>query len=140
MKYLVTVLLMMMSLSSLAQKISISKDEVYIDDRRCLTIDKEDNYSYTLYDKDKSEICFSRTVQSTLFAGSYTVVAFTSEGKKISTTDIYYKPSRLIEKLLMTGVIEGCVFQPEMVDKFILKYDDAIEKRPIYSVDVNTSD
>jgi len=130
-KYTLTALLLMLSISIIhAQKIKIKKGIIYVDGEKCLSTDGYP-VNTTFYDINGEEIIFMKYLDDPKDGETYSKVTFLDQKISFTTKSYIFTRKMLLRRLLANKTIENCKLIPEKVERFILKYDENIEKDDI---------
>lgn len=129
-KQSLTILFLMLSISMMqAQKIKIKKGVIYIDGETCLTTEGYP-VNTSFYDVDGEEIIFMKYLK-TKKEETYAKVTFLDQKISLTSKSIIFTRKMLLRRLLASKVIENCKLNPDNIERFILKFDEQIEKEDI---------
>ena len=129
-KNILTILLLVLSINTiLGQKIKIKKGNIFIDGTKCLSTDG-DPLNISFYDIEGEEIIFMKYLD-TKYGENYMKVTFLDQKLSLTSKSIVFTRKMLIRRLLATKTIEDCKLNPDKVERFILKFDENIEKDDI---------
>ena len=135
-KYIVTVILIMLSISIInAQKIKIKKGVIFIDDVKCLSTDG-DPVNISFYDIDGEEFIFMKYLDDRRDGENYMKITFLDQKLSLTSKSFIFTKKMLIKRLLSSKTIENCKLNPDKVERFILKYDEDVEREDI-NVNIN---
>ncbi|WP_452232512.1 hypothetical protein [Lacinutrix sp. MEBiC02595] len=130
-KHILTVLILMLSISMMqAQKIKIKKGVIYVDGTECLSTEGYP-VKTSFYDLDGEEIIFMKYLE-TKRGESYAKVTFLDEKLSLTSKSIIFTRKMLLRRLLASKVIENCKLNPDKIARFILKFDEQVEKEDIH--------
>jgi len=129
-KHSLTILFLTLCMSMLqAQKIKIKKGVIYVDGESCLTTEGYP-VNTSFYDLDGDEIIFMKYLENTK-GETYAKVTFLDQKLSLTSKSIVFTRKMLLRRLLASKVIENCKLNPEKVERFILKFDEQVEKDDI---------
>lgn len=129
-KYCLSVFLLMFAMNIMqAQKIKIKKGVIYVDGENCLTTEGYP-VNTSFYDTDGAEIIFMKYLE-TKKGETYAKVTFLDQKLSLTSKSIVFTRKMLLRRLLASKVIENCKLNPEKVERFILKFDEQVEKDDI---------
>jgi len=129
-KHSLTILFLTLCMSMMqAQKIKIKKGVIYVDGENCLTTEGYP-VNTSFYDTDGEEIIFMKYLE-TKKGETYAKVTFLDQKLSLTSKSIVFTRKMLLRRLLTNKVIENCKLNPEKVERFILKFDEQVEKDDI---------
>ncbi|MDO6597824.1 hypothetical protein Q4512_12940 [Oceanihabitans sp. 2_MG-2023] len=129
-KHALTILFLMLSISIMqAQKIKIKKGIISVDGTACLSTDG-DPINISFYDTNGEEIIFMKYLD-TKRGENYMKITFLDQKLSLTSKSIIFTRKMLVRRLLSNKVIENCKLNPDKVERFILKFDENIEKEDI---------
>lgn len=129
-KYCLSVFLLMFAMNIMqAQKIKIKKGVIYVDGENCLSTEGYP-VNTSFYDTDGEEIIFMKYLE-TKKGETYAKVTFLDQKLSLTSKSIVFTRKMLLRRLLASKVIENCKLNPEKVERFILKFDEQVEKDDI---------
>ncbi len=135
-KYIVTILLLAFSIQCVnAQKIKIKKGVIYVDDVECLSTDG-DPINISFYDAEGDEIIFMKYLDDPKDGENYMKITFLDQKLSLTSKSILFTRKMLIRRLLSSKTIENCMLNQDKVERFILKYDENVERDAI-NVNIN---
>ena len=114
--------------SSFSQSFNIKKDIVFIDGKECLKISKSDANNIAILDLEGKEIIFLKFIHDSKYASLYNKIIFLDQKVSFTSKTYIYTKKLLIKRLLAEKVIENCKLNTEKIEKFILKFDEEVEK------------
>lgn len=115
---------------SVAQKIKIKKGIVYVDGEKCLTVDGDPN-NVSIYNLEGEELVFLKFIHNTKYADTYNKITFLDSKLSFTSKSYIFTKKLLIKKLLASKTIVNCELVEEKVERFVLKYDEDVEKDEI---------
>lgn len=89
---------------------------------------KEDAVSVSFSDMEGNEIIFLRFIHDSKYAKLYNKVTFVDQKLSFTSQSYIYTKKMLIKKLIKDNVIQDCKINLENLNKFIMKYDENVEK------------
>jgi len=129
-KHTLTALALLVSISFIqAQKIKIKKGVVYVEGESCLTTDG-DPVNISFYDADGEEIVFMKYLEDRK-GQTYMKVTFLEQKLSFTSQSIIFTRKMLLRRLLSSNTIENCKLNQDKVERFILKYDEDVERDDI---------
>ena len=114
--------------SSFSQSLNIKKDIVFIDGKECLKISKSDANNIAILDLEGKEIIFLKFIHDSKYGSLYNKIIFLDQKVSFTSKTYIYTKKLLIKRLLAEKVIENCKLNTEKIEKFILKFDEEVEK------------
>jgi len=126
-----TLLVSLLSLlfsSAFCQEIDFKKNIVLVDGKECIKMSKEDAVSVSFSDMEGNEIVFLRFIHDSKYAKLYNKVTFVDQNLSFTSQSYIYTKKMLIKKLIKDSVIQDCKINLENLKKFIMKYDENVEK------------
>ena len=130
-KHTLTLLFFTLTISMIqAQKIKIKKGVIYVDGETCLSTEGYP-INTSFYDVDGEEIIFMKYLDDPKDGQRYSKVTFLEQKISFTTKSYVFTRKMLLRRLLAGKVIENCKLNPEKIERFILKYDENIEKDDI---------
>jgi hypothetical protein len=112
-----------------AQNIKIKKGVVYVEGEKCLKTDG-DPVNMSFYDAVGEEIVFMKYLDDK-YGENYMKVTFLDQKLSFTSKSIIFTKKMLIRRLLESKTIENCKLNQDKVERFILKYDENVEKDDI---------
>lgn len=125
-----TLLILICSVSlSLAQKVKIKKDVVYVDGKECLKTSNDPN-NVSFFDLEGNEIFFIKFIHNSRFAPLYCKITFFESNLSFTSASFMFTKKILVNKLISDGTLKDCKLVPEKVQRFVQKYDENVERDP----------
>ena len=109
------------------QEIDIKNDIVSIDGKECLKISGGSN-DVSISDMEGNEIIFLKFIHDSKYAKLYNKVTFLDQRISFTSKSYIFTKKLLIKKLVADKTLVDCKLNPEKVEKFVLKYDESVEK------------
>ena len=126
--YLLTIALLLFSAVAFCQVVEFKKDIVWIDGKECITMSKEDAVSISFKDMNGTDLMLLRFIHNSRYGSLYCKVTFVAEKLSFTSQSYIYTKKILIQKLAQNKVIQNCAFDLEKLQRFILKFDENIER------------
>lgn len=111
-----------------AQEIEIKKGIISIDGKECLKMTNEDAVSVSFTDMSGNELFFLRFIHDSPYAKLYNKVVFPEQKLSFTSESYIYTKKLLVDKLVKAKVIEDCKINIANLEKFIMKYDENVER------------
>jgi len=134
MKKIILLFILLMSIGLVqAQKIKFKKGIVYIDGKECLKYDSTDPNNVEISNLDDTQTIFLKFIRTGKGPndGLYTKVTFVEQNKSLTSQSYIFTKKLLVKKLIKNGVLKNGEFNPAKIDKFIMRYDEKVDKKPI---------
>ena len=125
---LVICLVLLITKSGFSQSFDIKNDKVIIDGKECLKIFNTDAVNVSIQDIEGNDIIFLKFIHNSKYGSLYNKIIFLNQKLSLTSKSYIYTKKLLIKKLLAEKVIENCRLNPDNIEKFILKYDEDVEK------------
>lgn len=127
-KILIIIFLLGVSYSSFSQDVDFKKNIVLVDGKECIKMSNEDAVSVSYSDMEGNELIMMRFIHGSRYGSVYNKVVFLNEKLSFTSQSYVYTKKMLIKRLVKDKVIENCKINRENLEKFIMKYDENIEK------------
>jgi len=126
---LLTLLFICVSGTVNAQKIKFKKGKVIIDSKECLNYESSSTNAEISTEDDKQTIIlkYIRTGVGQN-GGLYTKVVFIEQDKSFTSKSYIFNKKLLVKKLISDKVLIDCKIDESKINKFVMKYDEGIEK------------
>jgi len=134
MKKIALLFIMLMSVGmTQAQKIKFKKGKVFIDGKECLLYDSSDPNNVEISDLDGNQTVLLKFIRTGVGqnGGLYTKIIFVEQKKSLTSKSFVFTKKLFVKKLLKSGVLRDCKFDTRKIDKFIMRYDEKVEERPV---------
>lgn len=125
---LLAMLFLLFCSSAFCQDVDFKKNIVVIDGKECITMSQEDAVSISYADMEGNELLFLRFIHGSKYGSLYNKVTFVDQKLSFTSQSYIYTRKMLIQKLVQNKVIQDCKINLENLQKFILKYDEDIER------------
>ena len=119
---------LLLSLASFGQEISFTKTRLLIDGKECLKINSKDPNNVSILDMDDNEIVFLKYIHDSKYGSLYTKIVFLDQKLTFTSMSYIFTIKQLITKLVTDKTLKDCKLDPEKVEKFVLKYDEDVER------------
>lgn len=126
-KNILTLSFLLISLLGFSQDIKIDDDIVLIDGQECLKISGDAN-NVSISDLEGNEIIFMKFIHNSRFGSVYNKVTFLDQKLSFTSQSYIFTKKLLIKKLLEDNTLMECKLDPEKVERFVLKYDENVER------------
>jgi len=103
------------------QKIKIKKGVISVDATSCSPTD-EAPLNVSSYNSEGEEIIFIKHIEN------YVKETFLNHKTTLTTKSDFFTRKMLVRSLISNKVNENCKLNPDKIERFILKYDEHIEK------------
>jgi len=123
-----TIVVMLFFSAAFCQDIDFKKDLVIIGGKECIKMSKEDAVSISFTDMEGNDLIFMRYIHGSKYGSVYNKITFVGQKLSLTSQSYIYTKKNLIKKLVQNKVIQDCKINPENLEKFLLKYDENIEK------------
>ncbi len=135
-KHILTTLFLTLSITLIqAQKVKIKKDDIFVDDVKCLTVNGSPiNFSY--FNLDDDELFVLKYIDDEKNGSYYCKVTFLDQKVSFTSKTYIFTKKDLVKKLLQSKVLVDCNLIEDKIENFILKYDENIESN---NINVNIS-
>ncbi|MFN8283784.1 MAG: hypothetical protein U0U67_11260 [Chitinophagales bacterium] len=110
-----------------SQEIDIKKGIVFIDGKECLKVNSDPN-NVAFSDLQGNEIIFLKFIHDSKYASLYVKVTFLDQKISFTSKSYIFTKKLLIKKLLEDGTLTDCKIVSEKAERFVLKYDEAVDK------------
>lgn len=127
-KILIIIFLLGARYSSFSQDVDFKKNIVLVDGKECIKMSNEDAVSVSYSDMEGNELIMMRFIHGSRYGSVYNKVVFLNEKLSFTSQSYVYTKKMLIKRLVKDKVIENCKINRENLEKFIMKYDEDIEK------------
>lgn len=127
-KILIIIFLLGVSYSSFSQDVDFKKNIVLVDGKECIKMSNEDAVSVSYSDMEGNELIMMRFIHGSRYGSVYNKVVFLNEKLSFTSQSYVYTKKMLIKRLVKDKVIENCKINRENLEKFIMKYDENVEK------------
>jgi hypothetical protein len=126
--FLIFCIVFLSTKSSFCQSFDIKNNIVFIDGKECLKISSSDPNNVAILDADGNEIIFLKFIHDSKYGSLYNKIIFLDQKVSFTSKTYIYTKKNLIKRLLAEKVIENCKLNSEKIEKFILKFDEDVEK------------
>ena len=126
-KNILTLSFLLISLLGFSQDIKIDDDIVLIDGQECLKISGDAN-NVSISDLEGNEIIFMKFIHNSRFGSVYNKITFLDQKLSFTSQSYIFTKKLLIKKLLEDKTLNECKLDPEKVERFVLKYDENVER------------
>ncbi len=127
-RILIIIFLLGASFSSFSQDVDFKKNIVLVDGKECIKMSNEDAVSVSYSDMEGNELIMMRFIHGSRYGSVYNKVVFLNEKLSFTSQSYVYTKKMLIKRLVKDKVIENCKINRENLEKFIMKYNENIEK------------
>lgn len=127
-KVLLTVLVLLITATAHSQEIKIKKGMILVDSKECLKINDSDPNNVSIMDLDGNEIIFLKFIHFSKYAEIYNKITFLDQKLSFTSRSYIFTKKLLIKKLLEDKTLENCKLNPQKVERFVLKFDENVEK------------
>lgn len=127
-KNLLTLTFLLLSYIGFSQDIKFKDDFVLIDGKECLKINDSDPNNVSILDLQGNEIVFLKFIHNSRYARLYTKITFLDQKLTFTSASYIFTKKLLIKKLLADNTLENCALNKEKVEKFVMKYDENVER------------
>ncbi|WP_284652042.1 hypothetical protein [Flavobacterium terrisoli] len=117
----------LLSFTAFSQEIKIDNDIVTIDGKPCLKIEGDAN-NVSFLDMDGNELFFLKFIHNSKYGRVYNKITFLDQKLTFTSQSYVFTKKLLIKKLLADKTLVDCKLDPDKVERFVLKYDENIEK------------
>jgi hypothetical protein len=129
MKQILFIFLLSFSFLGFSQDIDFKKGIIYLDGKECMKYDSDSN-TVTYQNLNGDDIMILKYMRPDGSQSSlYTKVIFIESHREFTSQNFIFTKKSLIEKLIKSNVLVGCVLNDEKLENFILKYDEKVEDR-----------
>lgn len=116
-----------LSVVGFSQDIDIKKGMVLIDGKECLKVNSDPN-NVAFSDLEGNEIIFLKFIHDSKYASLYVKITFLNQKASFTSKSYIFTKKLLLKKLLEDGTLTDCKLVSEKVEKFIMKYDEEVDK------------
>lgn len=127
-KFLIAGALIMLTHFAYSQEVDFKKNTVLVDGKECIKMSNEDAVSVSYSDMEGNELIMMRFIHGSRYGSVYNKVVFLNEKLSFTSQSYVYTKKMLIKRLVKDKVIENCKINRENLEKFIMKYDENVEK------------
>src|SRR5690242_10627958 len=128
-KTLVTIAAVLLTCFAFSQDFDIKKNSVWIDGKECLKINDSDPNNVSFYDLQGNELFFLKFIHNSIYGSLYTKITFLDQKLSFTSKSYIFTKKLLLKKLLGDNVITDCKLDPAKVERFVLKYDENVERK-----------
>ncbi|MBS1733879.1 MAG: hypothetical protein JST02_11345 [Bacteroidetes bacterium] len=127
-RFLIVGTLIMLTHFAYSQEVDFKKNTVLVDGKECIKMSNEDAVSVSYSDMEGNELIMMRFIHGSRYGSVYNKVVFVNEKLSFTSQSYVYTKKMLIKRLVKDKVIENCKINRENLEKFIMKYDENVEK------------
>ena len=125
-KNLFTIAILLISYVGFSQDLKFKKNLVLIDGKESLKVDETDPNNISILDLDGNEIIFLKFIHGR-FGSLYNRITFLDQNLTFTSESYIFTKKLLLQKLLADKTLANGKLDPEMVKRFIFKYDEHIK-------------
>ena len=119
---------LVMSVAAFGQDVSIKNGLISIDGKVCLKLADKDLNNVSILDLGGHEIIFLRFIHDSKYGSLYNKITFIDQKLSMTSKSYIFTKKLLIKKLAVDNTISDCKLIPENVEKFVMKYDENVER------------
>ncbi|MFN8249218.1 MAG: hypothetical protein U0T68_09725 [Ferruginibacter sp.] len=127
-RFLIAGTFIMLTHFAYSQEVDFKKNTVLVDGKECIKMSNEDAVSVSYSDMEGNELIMMRFIHGSRYGSVYNKVVFLNEKLSFTSQSYVYTKKMLIKRLVKDKVIENCKINRENLEKFIMKYDENVEK------------
>lgn len=111
-----------------SQEVDFKKGVVYVDGKECLKYDSTDPNNVSFSDLEGNEIFFLKFIHNSRYGSVYNKITFIDQKLTFTSQSYVFSKKLLIKKLLADKTLLECKLDAEKVEKFVIKYDENVER------------
>jgi hypothetical protein len=126
-KIFLSIAIILLATIAKTQSIKIKNNIVFIDGVECLKVNNDPN-NVAIMDLSGNELIFIKFIHDSKYGSLYNKITFLDQKLSFTSKSYIFTKKLLLKKLLEDKTLENCKLNPGKVEKFVLKFDEDVEK------------